>query len=64
MNPGNLYELRPQNVADANIGGQNIDHSNTPLTHDEIGFTIRGETSHAETGFIIFFYVLRMKGNS
>ena len=57
-----LDELRPQNVADFNIGGLNIDHSNTPLTRDEIGLTIRGESSHAETGFVIFLDVLGMKG--
>ena len=42
-------------------GGQNIYHLNTPLTRDEVGLTIRGESSHAETGFVIFLDVLGMK---
>ncbi|MPZ08168.1 MAG: hypothetical protein GEU26_17425 [Nitrososphaeraceae archaeon] len=44
------------------IGGQIYDHSNTPLIHDGIDFTGRGDGLHQEKGIVIFLDVLGMKG--
>jgi len=44
------------------IGGQAFDSSNTPVTYDGIGWTVRGYNLHSETGLIIFLDVLGMKG--
>jgi hypothetical protein len=54
----------PKIDSDINIqmGGQAIDSSNTPMTYDGIGWTVRGYNLHRETGLIIFLDVLGMKG--
>lgn len=44
------------------IGGQNEDHSNTPIIDDGIGYIFRGEPSHMEKGYGIFLDALGMKG--
>jgi len=54
----------PKIDSDLNIqmGGQAFDSSNTPVTYDGIGWTVRGYNLHSETGLIIFLDVLGMKG--
>jgi hypothetical protein len=44
------------------MGGQSFDFSNTPLTTDDIGPTLRGYGLHRETGIVVFLDALRMKG--
>lgn len=44
------------------IGGQIFDGSNTPITYDGIGWTVRGYNLHTETGIVIFLDVLGIKG--
>jgi hypothetical protein len=34
---------------DVSLGGQGSDGSNTPLTHDGIGLTVRGHGVHTQT---------------
>jgi hypothetical protein len=53
---------REYNNLSVPIGGQIYDHSNTPLIHDGIGFTGRGDGLHQERGIVIFLDVLGMKG--
>jgi hypothetical protein len=54
----------PKIDSDLNIqmGGQAFDSSNTPITYDGIGWTVRGYNIHSETGLVIFLDVLGMKG--
>ena len=44
------------------IGGQTFDGSNTPIIYDGIGWTVRGNNIHNETGIVIFLDVLGMNG--
>lgn len=44
------------------IGGLPDDHSNTPLTHDGVGYTTRGFGPHPKTGIVVFLDVSDMKG--
>jgi hypothetical protein len=44
------------------MGGQNDDHSNTPIVHNGIGLTSRGFNIHREYGIVIFIDVLGIKG--
>lgn len=39
-----------------------IDHSNTPVTHDEFGITLREFSSHERKGFVVFVDFLGIKG--
>ena len=57
-----LDEGRETDPPEVRIGGQTEDHSNTPLVHDGIGYIIRGEKSHVETGYVVFLDALGMKG--
>ena len=54
----------PKIDSDLNIqmGGQAFDSSNTPITYDGIGWTVKGYNIHSETGLVIFLDVLGMKG--
>lgn len=52
---------KDQNYLFVPIGGQLYDSSNTPLIHDGIGFTGRGDGLHQEQGVIIFIDALGMK---
>jgi hypothetical protein len=58
----NLDKEREHNDLFVRIGGQFYDHSNTPLIHDGIGLTGRGDGLHQEEGIVIFLDALRMKG--
>ncbi|HJT48627.1 MAG TPA: hypothetical protein VJ729_10645 [Nitrososphaeraceae archaeon] len=44
------------------VGGQTVDTSNTPITYDGIGWTVRGHGIHTKTGLVIFIDVLGKKG--
>jgi hypothetical protein len=44
------------------ISGNQSEHLNTPLTHDEIGLTIRDHGIHQEYGIVIFLDALGIKG--
>ena len=51
-------------VGDSNIsvGGQSFGHSNTPLTYDGIGITLRDYGIHEKYGIVNIVDALGMKG--
>jgi hypothetical protein len=54
----------PETNSDLTVraAGQTVDTSNTPITYDGIGWTVRGHRIHTKIGLVIFIDVLGMKG--